>query len=239
MASERQVQVKCAGSRICYGGGRAGEPIAYIIGKKWFYDLELMVTRAVLIPRPETELLLEEALSLTAESPHCQAVDIGTGSGALALAFARHRPGARVIATDICPDALKVARQNARLHDLTLEFLHGDLARPLIKRGLKVDLLMANLPYIASDELARLEVSQYEPQRALDGGRDGLCCIRRLLPQLPQVCRGGAMALLEIGAGQGREVAALVREALSLPCDILPDYAGLDRIARFQFPPEA
>ena len=107
----------------------AGEPIAYITGNKWFYDLELMVTPAVLIPRPETELLLEEALRLMAQLPECQAADIGTGSGALAVAFARHQPGSRVFATDISADALCVARKNAGRYGASIERRAGGCVR--------------------------------------------------------------------------------------------------------------
>lgn len=212
----------------------AGVPLAYIIGWRGFYDIELLVTPAVLIPRPETELLLEEALRLSDDQSDLAFADIGTGSGALAISFARRRPAASVYATDISGDALQIARMNAERNGVQIEFLQGDLAEPLIKRGLQVDLLLANLPYIASDELGSLAVSRYEPRLALDGGADGLALIRRLLRQLPDVCAAGAIVLLEIGAGQGEAVVELARESLGAECDIQPDYAGLDRIARLQ-----
>ena len=216
----------------------AGEPVAYIIGSKPFYDLELTVTPEVLIPRPETELLLEEALRLTAEQPVCQAADIGTGSGALALTFAKHRLGSRVYATDISEKALTIARRNAARHGLCITFLTGDLAQPLIERGVCVDLVMANLPYIATDVLKALAVSEFEPALALDGGADGLACIRRVLGQLPRICREGAWVLLEIGADQADKVSRLVLETVDASLvatpEVLPDYAGLDRIVRFQ-----
>ncbi len=211
----------------------AGEPIAYILGRQGFYDLELLVTPSVLAPRPETELLLEEALRLAADSSAVVA-DIGTGSGALAVAFARHRPTCEVYATDISADALAVARQNADALAARVRFFCGDLAQPLIKRGVKVDLLMANLPYIASDELNTLAVSRWEPRAALDGGPDGLAYIRALLMQLPLVCRAGACVLLEIGADQAAAVSQTVRDRLGVECSIVKDYAGLDRIARFR-----
>lgn len=211
-----------------------GEPIAYIIGVKGFYDIELLTTPATLIPRPETELLLEEALRLTEERPSVTVADIGTGSGALAICFALHRPAASAYATDISAAALLVARSNAERIGSGVCFLEGDLAQPLIERGIQVDLLMANLPYISSDELGTLAVSRYEPRLALDGGRDGLALISRLLAQIPAACRGGAIVLLEIGADQGDAVTRLVYERLGAHCDILPDYAGLDRIARFR-----
>ncbi len=211
-----------------------GEPIAYIIGAKGFYDLDLLVTPAVLIPRPETELLLEEALRLTEGGPSLTVADIGTGSGALAVTYARHRPTAKVYATEISGDALRIARRNADAVGAKVAFFEGDLAEPLIERGIQIDLLMANLPYIASAELAVLEVSRFEPRLALDGGADGLDAIRRLLTRIPAVGRAGAHVLLEIGAEQGEAVADLVRDRLGAHCDILQDYAGLDRIARFR-----
>ncbi len=212
----------------------AGEPMAYILGKQGFYDLELMVTPSVLVPRPETELLLEEALRLTQDSPGATVADIGTGSGALAVTFARHRPQFEVYATDISADALEVARQNAEAQAASVSFFRGHLAQPLIERGIKVDLLMANLPYIASDELDTLAVSRWEPRQALDGGPDGLAYIRELLLQAPRVCRAGAHVLLEIGAGQGPAVSRLIIGLFGADCCVLKDYAGLDRIVRFQ-----
>lgn len=212
----------------------AGEPMAYIRGLQGFYDIDLLVTPAVLVPRPETELLLEEALRLTAKKPGATVADIGTGSGALALSFARQRPQANVCATEISAAALRIARGNAERIGVDILMVDGDLAQPLIARGIQVDLLMANLPYISSDELGTLEVSRYEPRLALDGGRDGLELIRRLLAQIPAVCQSGALVLLEIGADQGNAVARLVYERVGANCDILPDYAGLDRIARFR-----
>lgn len=212
----------------------AGEPLAYILGKRGFYDLELIVTPSVLVPRPETELLLEEALRLTEDASGAAVADIGTGSGALAVAFARRRPSCEVYASDISADALEVARQNAEAQAARVKFFRGDLAQPLIERGIKLDLLMANLPYIASAELNTLAVSRWEPRTALDGGHDGLAYIRELLLQAPSLCRVGAWVLLEIGADQGAAVSCFVGERLGADCRILKDYAGLDRIARFQ-----
>jgi release factor glutamine methyltransferase len=204
----------------------AGEPVAYILGRRGFYDLDLLVTSDVLIPRPETELLLEQALAFAQQHPGLTAVDIGTGSGALAVTFAKHAPGATVYAVDISPQALAVAQRNAQAQDVAVTFLEGDLLGPLIERGVKVDLVMANLPYIATDEVPRLDVSRYEPVLALDGGPDGLDLVRRLLAQLPQVARPGALVLLEIGADQGAATLALAGATGRL----FQDYAGLDRI---------
>ena len=212
----------------------AGEPIAYIIGRKGFYDLDLITTPAVLVPRPETELLLEEALRRVAPDRPITVADIGAGSGALAIAFARQRPRSKVYATDISADALDIARLNADRYRVSVEFLLGNLAQPLIDSGLQVDLLMANLPYIASAELSRLAVSRFEPRAALDGGEDGLDCIRELLTQIPKLCRAGAQVFLEIGADQGDAVSRLIQCGLGQGCRIVQDYAGLDRIVHFQ-----
>lgn len=217
-----------------------GQPVAYILGWRAFYDLELTVTPDVLIPRPETELLLEEALRFANGRRGLAAADIGTGSGALAVAFARHHPAAQVYAVDISAPALTVARRNATRYGAGVQFLQGDLLGPLLERGLRVHLLMANLPYIATDELAALEVARHEPRLALDGGPDGLDMVRRLLAAASQVCHPGALLLLEIGAGQGAAAAELAHQHLpGASVEVLPDYAGHDRILRAQLPAAA
>lgn len=214
---------------------QAGEPIAYIIGRRAFYDRDFIVTPDVLVPRPETEHLLEEALDYAQGRGALVAVDVGTGSGALAVCFAAHRPAARVIATDISAASLAVARQNAAQYQIQLEFLEGDLLEPLIARGIKADLIMANLPYIHPDALPELDVSLYEPRIALDGGGDGLALVRRLLTQTPAVLLAGGLLLLEIGADQGVAALAAVRERLpTADVRLLKDYAGHDRVVRVQ-----
>ncbi len=204
-----------------------GEPVAYILGRRGFYDRDFLVTPDVLIPRPETELLLERALAFTRRQPTAAVADVGTGSGALAVTLAAQAPQTQVYAVDVSEKALDVARQNAALHGVAdrVVFLRGDLLAPLIERQIRLDLVMANLPYIASDEVPHLAVSRHEPTLALDGGADGLALIRRLLAQLPQACRPGARALLEIGAGQSAAVQALAPDA-----EVYQDYAGLERM---------
>jgi release factor glutamine methyltransferase len=218
----------------------SGEPYAYIIGQQAFYDLVLRVSPSVLIPRPETELLVEEALRWAqARLPHQSAnsplhiADIGTGSGAIALTLAKHLPHARVWATDISPDALAIAQANAHANGLPdVTFWHGDLATPLVQNGVRVDILTANLPYIPTDEMHTLPVSQHEPHLALDGGDDGLDLIRRLVTQLPQVCKPDCLILLEIGAGQGEKVCQIVQILHAQTVEILYDYARHDRIIK-------
>jgi release factor glutamine methyltransferase len=212
----------------------AGEPIAYILGRRAFYDRIFTVTPAVLIPRPETELLLERALEW-AGNRTLTAVDVGTGSGALAVTLAANHPKIAVHAVDISPAALEVARLNADQQHAPVTFYEGDLLKPLVERGIKADLVMANLPYIASDELPDLAVTRYEPRLALDGGADGLVLIRRLLSQIPQAVNPHALVLLEIGAGQGAATLTLVKQALSpQSAHLILDYAGLDRIIEVQ-----
>ncbi len=213
-----------------------GEPLPYVLGRRAFYDRELIVTPDVLIPRPETELLLERALVAARRWAAPIVADIGTGSGALAVTLAAHAPTAQVYAVDVSPAALEVARRNADAQGVAkqIEFLQGDLLAPLIERAIQPDVVMANLPYIAADELPMLAVSRYEPHLALDGGPDGLALIRRLFDQLRGYSRPGMVLLLEIGARQG---AAVLAEAAVLPLEsatVFDDYAGLDRIVELR-----
>lgn len=209
-----------------------GEPVAYLLGRRAFYDRDFIVTPDVLIPRPETEHLLEKALAFARSQPELTAVDVGTGSGALAVTFAAHIPTATVYATDISAAALAVARRNAG--GVNVHFLQGDLLLPLREAGVRVSLVMANLPYIAADELRTLAVSQHEPRLALDGGPDGLDVIRRLLEQVPAVCLPGAVILLEIGAAQAAAVRQLAQTILpaARSVAVFQDYAGHDRVVQ-------
>ena len=211
-----------------------GEPIAYILGRQAFYDREFIVTPAVLIPRPETEHLLEAALDFLQAQPDAVCVDVGTGSGALAVTVAA-RTAATVYATDVSLDALEVARRNAAQHQADVTFFQGDLLQPLIDHAIRVDLVISNPPYIATGEMRDLDVSRHEPHLALDGGADGLVIIRRLLQQLPSVCNEGALVLIEIGADQGGAMLDLVRRQLN-PAEVglIQDYAGHDRVVRIQ-----
>ncbi|MDD9957150.1 MAG: peptide chain release factor N(5)-glutamine methyltransferase [Anaerolineaceae bacterium] len=207
-----------------------GEPLAYIRRRQAFFDRDFHVSPAVLIPRPESELLLELALAHAPPDFSGTVAEIGAGSGALGIAFATLRPRARVILTDISPAALTVARVNARRNGVNPTFLQGDLLLPLLARGERVDLLLANLPYVRSEDLPGLEVSRHEPWIALDGGAEGLDLIRRLLRDLPRVCQPGALALLEIGMLQGAEALRLARALRPRQVRVLPDLAGLDRV---------
>jgi release factor glutamine methyltransferase len=214
----------------------AGEPIPYLLGRRAFYDMDLTVPPTVLIPRPETELLLEQAIEwANGRRGVTRAVDVGTGSGALAVGLAKHCPRAEVYAVDLSSAALEVARANAAGYGVEsrIQFLQSDLLDVFLQSHIKFDLVMANLPYIPSHEVLTLRVSRYEPRLALDGGVDGLVLIRRLLTQLPTVTIRGALALLEISAVQGEAALALARHLLQpQSAQVLKDYARLDRIVR-------
>lgn len=210
-----------------------GEPVAYIRGFKDWYDRQIIVTPDVLIPRPETELLLEAALEHVQSQPGAVVADVCTGSGAIAVTLAANAPDATVHATDVSPAALTVARQNADKANAQVTFYEGDLLAPLLERGLKVDVLASNPPYIATNTLQTLDVVKHEPSLALDGGADGLDFVRRLLTDAPRVLKPGALVLVEIGADQGAATLALAHDLLPVQhADIIPDYAGLDRFLK-------
>ena len=198
------------------------EPIAYILGRRGFRHLDLAVDAAVLIPRPETELLVEVGLELP---PGARVLDLATGCGAVALALASERPDLHISASDLSPAALAVARANAARLGLAVAFAAGDL---LDGPEGPFDGVLANLPYIPTAELARLEpeVARHEPRLALDGGDDGLDLIRRLVAQSAAI---GFLAL-EIGAGQAAAVERLLGDAAFTAVDRRPDLAGIDRV---------
>jgi release factor glutamine methyltransferase len=217
-----------------------GEPLAYITGWRAFWTLELRVTPDVLIPRPETEVLVEAALGLRRDRPEIWA-DIGTGSGAIAAAALAARPALAVVATDISEPALAVARDNlARLGLLPrARLLAGDLLQPLLREGVRVHALLANLPYVPTGELEALQPEvRREPRLALDGGPDGLAVIRRLCRELaaaPWVLLPGAHVLLEVGAGQAQAVGRLLQEALGEgEVRIWRDLAGRERVVAYR-----
>lgn len=215
----------------------AGTPIAYLIGRHPFYDRDFLVTPDVLIPRPETEHLIDAALAWARGRVVLRVADIGTGSGAIAVTLAAHLPDAHVHAVDCSPAALDVARQNAERAGVggRITFHQGDLLAPLLAQGEPLDLIAANLPYIPTADLAALDVARHEPVLALDGGPDGLDAIRRLLTQAPRVLAANGLILLEIGAGQGEAAAGLAREQFpGAEIAVLHDYAGHDRVLRVE-----
>jgi len=221
------------------------EPLAYLLGTREFWSLSLAVSPGVLVPRPETETLVEAALAAirgaatrsTAPGPLSPViVDLCTGSGAVAIALARELPGARVYATDISRRALRIARANAEAHGVAarISFLRGDLWRALDGRGPGggADLVVSNPPYIPSGAIPELmpEV-QWEPQQALDGGPDGLRFHRAIVAGAPREIRPGGFLLLEIGADQAESVTRLLEESGGFEAiRVLRDLAGRDRV---------
>lgn len=210
---------------------RVREPLAYILGHREFYGFDFVVDQRVLIPRPETELLVEQTLDWVQARWRGNALtvaDVGTGSGCVAVALAVHLPQALIYALDASAGALEVAAANVARHGVEgqVRLLLGNLLEPLPER---VGVIVANLPYVRSDELATLEpeVRDYEPRAALDGGPDGLGPMRRLLAQAPTHLRLGGAIFLEIGAGQGKAASELARRHFpQASVDVLPDYAG-------------
>jgi release factor glutamine methyltransferase len=213
-----------------------GEPLAYVVGHREFYDLDLITDERALIPRPETECLIEKALKLFEAHPHPIIVDIGTGSGAIAVTLAKHLPSALIIATDLSPDAIDLARSNARRHDVEarIDFRVGSLLQPINEQ---VDLIATNLPYIDDKDwpfLART-IRGHEPRMAFLGGPDGLALIREFLKDAPRCLKPHGLILMEIGAYHGDEVSSIAKQYFpQAKISIEPDYAGLDRLAVIQ-----
>ena len=210
------------------------EPVARIIGSKEFWSLPLCINASTLVPRPETETVVEVALAaIDASGPRAQALhiaDLGTGSGAILLALLSELPNASGIGTDTSFDALIVARANAeRLGINRAAFVAGDMASPL---GTRFDLIVSNPPYIASKEIAALtpEVRAFDPRSALDGGLDGLDYYRSLATSAPSLLRPGGALVVEIGAGQSEAVAELFSAAGLAPAPPQPDLNGIERV---------
>jgi release factor glutamine methyltransferase len=207
----------------------AGEPVAYLVGKKEFRSLELSVDARVLVPRPDTETLVDVALTLAGDDG--RVVDIGTGSGAIALALKHERPALEVLAVDRSADAATVARGNAERLGLAVEVVEGDLLAPLAERG-PFALVVSNPPYIPSADIAALAVEvRKEPLAALDGGHDGLDVVRRLIRDTPALLVPGGALALEIGAGQAATVAALfAADGRYAAAEITKDLGGIERV---------
>jgi release factor glutamine methyltransferase len=203
----------------------AREPFAYIVGRKGFRRIDLVVDERVLIPRPETELLV----AVAKVGRPCGILDVATGSGAVALALADELPDATIMASDVSADALDVARLNAERLGAKVEFVESDLLDGI--DGV-FDAITANLPYVTSGEMTTLqrEITEFEPALALDGGEDGLDLVRRLADQAPARLRPGGLLALEIGAEQGAATAQILREHGFVDVEIHADLAGLDRV---------
>jgi len=203
---------------------RAGEPVAYIVGRREFYGLEFSVNPAVLIPRPETELLVD----LAREQGPASVLDLGTGSGAVALAIKRHLPGARVVAVESSAAALVVARRNALKLNLDVDFRHGRWFAPVA--GERFDLVVSNPPYVAEGD-PHLPDLRHEPASALVSGPDGLDAIREITSAAGLFLAPEGRLLLEHGAGQDSAVRSLLEKAGLDSVHTWPDLAGIGRVS--------
>ncbi|MBM7846696.1 release factor glutamine methyltransferase [Herpetosiphon giganteus] len=212
------------------------EPIAYLIGAREFYGLTFNVDQRVLVPRPDTEILVEQALTwIKQQNRPLVVADIGTGSGCIAVAVAKHAPNIKLYAVDLSPAALAVAQSNVERHGLhqQIQLIHGDGVSQLPE---PIDLLLSNPPYTLLDEIEP-GVRLHEPTLALDGGPDGLDCYRQLLPATATVLRQGqpTAALFEIGAWQGPDVVALAQASFPhATIQLLRDLAARDRVVQIE-----
>ena len=212
----------------------AGEPIAYILGEREFYGLNFKITPAVLIPRPETELLVELALERIPESQSCKVLELGTGSGNIALALARHRPLVRITAADCSEEALAVARQNAEqllgAESRSIVFKKSDWFDAL--NGETYDLIISNPPYVASDD-AHLRKSdvRFEPKQALNGGAGGLDCIHQIIQGAPARLRKGGWLLFEHGYDHAHACLELLAQSGFARLFCSKDLAGIPRVS--------
>ncbi|MFA5051786.1 MAG: peptide chain release factor N(5)-glutamine methyltransferase [Patescibacteria group bacterium] len=214
-----------------------GTPVAYLTGQKEFYRLNFLVDKNVLIPRPDTEVLVEEAIhigrAMSKATPDRKTtvVDVGTGSGCIAISLAKYLPWIKLYMTDISEKALAVAKKNAKLHKMTkkITFVKGDLLSPLPKKT-QYDLICANLPYLTSNETKNLP---HEPKLALHGGKLGLELLDRLIQQLPKRLAPGGMALLELAPNQVKAIDYFVERSLpDKKVQFIKDLAGRDRVAK-------
>ena len=218
------------------------EPVAYILESKEFWSMDLQVTRDVLIPRPETECLVEKALELLAldSNPESKLIlELGTGCGAVILALASENPRHAYWATDISISAIRIARQNARLNDLDgkVHFIIGDWFAPLRSQPGLFDLIVSNPPYIKSEDLTRLqpEIHAYEPFLALDGAADGLHCLRHIIQSAYLFLNPRGVIILEIGHDQKAPLKQMVAECSQYEeVDFYQDYSGYDRILQIK-----
>lgn len=214
----------------------SSEPTAYIIGHREFYGIDFSVNTAVLIPRPESELLVEKALELGGNYPTPVIADIGTGCGAIAVSLAMKLPEAKIYATDISAPALDIARFNCQKHGVAdrVSILIGDMLDALPE---SVDMIVANLPYVSEVDLPHVGTLDFEPALALNGGPDGLEKIRRLIQQVSEKLKPGGSLLLEIGIGQKGAVTGLLHDQFpTVDIEVLADFNGIDRVVSLTLP---
>lgn len=222
-----------------------GEPLQYVIGHVDFYGMKIKVGPGVLVPRPETELLVEEALKRVGrqnknselrtqnseQASPLKILDLCTGSGCIALALAKHLPEADIYATDISEKALGFAVRNSRIHNISnVKFIYGSMFEPV--KGMKFDAIVCNPPYIkrADIETLQTEIKDWEPLEALDGGEDGLDFYREVISSVRWYLNDGGLIILEAGAGESEDIVSLAVKS-GLRCDsVIKDYAGIDRV---------
>jgi release factor glutamine methyltransferase len=225
-----------AAYRACIKRRLGGEPNQYITGLQEFWSLPLRVGPDVLIPRPETEVLVEAVLEfLDKADPNVDILDLGTGSGAIAIALARELPAARIVATDLSMAALRLAKENATLNqiDERISFVRGDMFAAIPGGSQKFTAVVTNPPYVSDAEILELprEIRDFEPHHALEGGHDGLTAIRHIIAEAPTVLSQAGGLFMEMGADQTENVLALVRDSQRYECyRIIKDYSGLDRV---------
>lgn len=216
----------------------SGKPVSYITGEKEFMGLTFKVCEAVLIPRPDTEILVEEGIEILKKKEEKSFLDMCTGSGAIAVSLAYYVSDSKGIGADISPEALAVARNNAVLNEVNerVSFVQGDLFESISEEE-KFDLIASNPPYIRKDVINELmtDVKDHEPALALDGGPDGLDFYRRIVPEAARRLKPGGSLLLEIGHDQGQDVSALLHRAAFSNIRILKDLAGHDRVVCGEF----
>ncbi len=208
-----------------------GEPTAYILGRREFYGRDFLVGPDVLVPRPETELLVEKTLEVAAGYPSPRIAEVGTGSGAVAVSLALELPSATVYATDLSPRALEVAAANCKRHGVAERVIlfAGDLLDP-VPGQVDIDIIVANLPYVATPDMPSAGPVSREPRLALDGGDDGLDHVRRLCRQVKERLPSGWL-LLEIGQGQAGPLTGFLDSLLpGAEVEVFPDLAGIDRV---------
>jgi len=214
-----------------------GEPLPYILGKTEFMGLHFIVNRCVLIPRPETEILIETALKYVTKSPNHQItrlniLDLGTGSGCIAVSLAKFLPNTTITATDISEEAIEIARQNALINNVEINFLCSDLFNNLKLRTSRFGLIVSNPPYVRRQDLNSLQPEiSYEPGIALDGGQDGMDFYRRIIRDVPDHLEEKGFLIIEIGYAQSGPIRKLFEKSGFLEIiDIVKDYNNIDRV---------
>jgi len=207
-----------------------GEPNAYITGHREFYGLDFLVDNRVLIPRPETEILVEQAILHAKNYANPVIVDVGTGSGAIAVCLAKNLPAAEIYAVDISRAALKIAARNCEKHEVRdrIKLLQGNLLEPV---PAAVDIIVANLPYVLTDEVPKVNTAGFEPEGALDGGPDGTEVIKRLCLQANERLNPKGRLLLEIGMRQSQKVSEILRDkSPGVKIEVVTDLSGIERV---------